>query len=58
MVSSAWLNKFYWYIIDSADFAFFVAILQTKLRQKGSFPEVGNISGDPELFPGMVDEKL
>ena len=29
---------------------FFVAILQTKLRQKGSVPEVGNISGDPKLL--------
>ena len=25
-------------------------MLQTKLRQKGSVPEVGNISGNPELF--------
>ena len=37
---------------------FFVAILQTKLRQKGSVPEVGNISDDSELFPGLVDKKL
>ena len=37
-------------MIDLAEFAFFVAILQTLLRQKGSVPEVGNISGDPEFF--------